>query len=283
MKYLPRVLLAVLLLGVLGTGGVILQQWWGERQHARTTAQWNHIDNSRSLAVDHTPWQVLLDDYLEFETPDGISLFDYENLQLDASDELDNYITALSAVDPRNTSRADQLAYWINLYNAATVALVSKHYPTSSITKLGESKLTFGPWDDKVVRVADQALSLNDIEHNILRPVFNDFRIHFAVNCASFGCPNLQSQAFTRDNVDALLESASREFLAHPRAIAFNADGLLQLSSIFDWYAEDFGKDLSAQLQTIAAYCPQPMASQLASHTGEIAYHYDWQLNALSY
>ena len=93
-----------------------------------------------------------------------------------------------------------------------------------------------------MVRVADQALSLNDIEHNILRPVFNDFRIHFAVNCASFGCPNLQSQAFTRDNVDALLESASREFLAHPRAIAFNADGLLQLSSIFDWYAEDFGK-----------------------------------------
>ena len=153
---------------------------------------------------------------------------------------MNNYIEQLAGIDPRAYRRIEQKAYWINLYNALTVKLIVDHYPVGSITTLGKTLGAFGPWDDHLITLAGQTLSLNDIEHRILRPLWKDPRIHFAVNCASYGCPDLQDIAFTAENIETLLNKAATDYLSHPRGAHFDGDELV-LSSIFDWYAEDFG------------------------------------------
>lgn len=274
-------------LGVLALLGSVVSAgfgWWQGRNamDPQLAARWSDFDETVRLSVDHEPWQWLLDDYLESETDDGVARVDYEGLQEEAFEDLQDYIAQLSSTDPRGTARNDQMAYWINLYNAVTVALIVDHYPVSSITDLGETQLAFGPWDDKLVSVAGESLSLNDIEHGILRPVFGDPRIHFGVNCASIGCPNLMAEAFTGDNLDELLELAAATFMEHPRAVSWDGDQLL-MSSLFDWYGSDFGKSTEAQLATLASYCPEPVGARLKAHRGSTDYHYDWQLNDLRF
>jgi len=128
-----------------------------------------------------------------------------------------------------------------------------------------------------MVKVTGQKLSLNDIEHGILRPIWQDPRIHFVVNCASIGCPNLQSIAFTADNVDALMDSATAEFINHPRAAKLQ-DNTLVLSSIFDWYANDFGDD-SIQVIQYVLERREPNKPIEADDFSKVIYDYDWSLN----
>jgi len=269
---------AVVTLVVLSALALVVYQ---QRQQ-EPLSEWDRADAGNSARIDHAAWQLLLDDYLDAEDPSGVNLFDYENLALEALSDLDDYIDVLSAIDPRSYTHEEQFAYWINLYNAATVQLIATHYPIESITELGETALAFGPWDDPSVTVAGKSLSLNNIEHGILRPVFGDSRLHFAVNCASIGCPNLQPDAFTGENLDQLLAKGASEYMSHPRAVELQ-DGKLVMSSIFDWYAEDFGADRKAVLATVAAYCPPPLAEKVKNYTGEIDYRYDWQLNEVRF
>lgn len=247
-------------------------------QASKPLSEWDLADDKNQETIDHGAWQILLDDFLETETDYGVNQFDYESLQIDAIGELDDYINALSDIDPRQYSRDEQFAYWVNLYNAATVDLIVENFPVDSITELGETPLAFGPWDDPRVTVAGVSLTLNNIEHGILRPIFKDPRIHFAVNCASIGCPNLQGEAFTSANLEELLSNSAQEFVNHSRAVQIN-ENTLMLSSIFDWYAEDFGEDSTAILKSIAQFSDSEAASLLVDFNGEIEYHYDWQLN----
>lgn len=129
------------------------------------------------------------------------ALFRYAEVTKEDKTLLNDYLDQLSKLDPREFNRQEQYAYWVNLYNALTVKLILDNYPVASITKLG-GLFSFGPWDEKVFTVAGQTLTLNDIEHRILRPIWKDPRTHYAVNCASLGCPNLQSQAFTAQNTE---------------------------------------------------------------------------------
>lgn len=257
-----------------------LSMWFYRQQPLNAPlSEWDQSVDVNKERIGHDSWQVLLDDFLDTEDESGVYLFDYESLQIDATAELDNYIDYLSSIDPRDYARTEQFAYWINLYNAATVDLIVENFPVDSITELGDTPLAFGPWDDPRVTIAGIPLSLNDIEHGILRPLYKDPRIHFAVNCASLGCPNLQPQAFTSDNLEELLTLASLEFVGHPRALTIDGN-TLYLSSIFDWYSEDFGKDTKAVLDKITEYSPTDITNQLKQFDGEIEYHYNWQLNA---
>ena len=121
-------------------------------------------------------------------------------------------------------------------------------------------------------------MTLNDIEHRILRPIWQDKRLHYVLNCASIGCPNLSTQAYTKENTPLQLSEAERTFLAHPRAVAFNAQGKLILSSIFDWYLEDFGGTETALLSYLAQEHGE-LSNQLRNYSSAIRYHYDWSLN----
>ena len=128
------------------------------------------------------------------------------------------------------------MAYWINAYNAFTVKLILKNYPISSITKLDSGK----PWDVKWIKLGEKTYSLNNIEHDILRPTYKDARIHFAVNCAAKSCPPLLNKAWTANNLNATLDKQTKTFINNATFNEIGAD-VVKLSKIFEWYKVDFG------------------------------------------
>ena len=238
---------------------------------------WQASASQTSQSVNHTPWQQFLDHYLVTD-PSGITLVRYSQVTEPDALTLQRYIEGLTALDPRTLVRAEQFAYWVNLYNALTVNLILEHYPTQSITKIRSSWFSFGPWNKAVANIAGQDITLNDIEHRILRPIWRDPRIHFAVNCASIGCPNLSATAFTADNSEALLEQATQAFLAHPRAVAIETS-TVRLSSIFDWYQNDFGDSELAVRAYIGQKLDGDTAEAVLDPGRSLSFDYDWALN----
>lgn len=239
---------------------------------------WLESNAASSTQVSHQSWQELLDRYL-LTTSDARTVFRYDAVTADDRRRLQRYVSELTAIDPRELTRDEQLPYWINLYNALTVEVVLSHPAKPSILRMGGGWLPTGPWDDKLVSIAGHDVTLNDIEHRILRPIWKDLHIHYALNCASVGCPNLAPTAFTRDNAKKIMESGEFAYLNHPRGVHFTEDGVLRLSSLFDWYQEDFGTSNQALLDYLAGERPE-LAKQLTGYRGEIEYHYDWSLNS---
>jgi hypothetical protein len=242
-------------------------------------AFWVSSDEECTIAIDHDDWQRFLDIYLATDYADGINRVDYAGVTPEDRVRLQVYIDRMSLTDPREYTLAEQQAYWLNLYNALTVSVVLEHYPVKSIRKINGGLLGTGPWNEALIEVAGQALSLNDIEHRILRPIWRDPRIHYAVNCASFGCPNLAADVYTASNADAMLDAGARAFINNPRGVDWQA-GKLQLSSIYDWYDTDFGATREEQLQHLASYADGELAQRLQEYSGRIRYDYDWRLNA---
>ena len=240
---------------------------------------WNHSNESNLTTVDHSTWQGLLNRNVIDQHPSGINRFNYAGISETDKRLLSSYLEQMQALDPRELSRGQQKAYWINLYNALTINLVISHYPVESITKLGDSLFSFGPWDDEISQIAGESLSLNDIEHRILRPLFPDNRIHYAVNCASLGCPNLAKQAYTAEHLEEQLEKAARDYINHPRGVDFK-EGVLWVSSIYDWYRDDFGGSDRALLRHLVQYAAPSLAEKLGGYEGRIKDHYDWALNS---
>ena len=246
---------------------------------------WNASDEANAATIDHGVWQNLLTAYLSAH-PSGVNRFDYAALKASAEDtaRLADYLEHLQSIDPRTYARAEQQAYWINFYNALTVQVVVDAYPVDSIRDIHESWIPLsGPWDDVHARVAGQELTLNHIEHGILRPIWGDNRIHYAVNCASYGCPNLLETVFTAANIEELLDASARAYVNHPRGVDFvDADSLV-ISSIYDWYVEDFGGSQASVLAHLIQYAEAGLAARLRDFAGSVDYEYDWNLNQPSY
>ncbi|CAM4422875.1 DUF547 domain-containing protein [Vibrio agarivorans] len=230
---------------------------------------WDRSNEESTQTIAHQSWQTFIDKYVVVEGEHH--LVNYKAVSHADKRALEQYIRTLSSIDPRNYSRAEQYAYWVNLYNAITVDLILDSYPVKSITKLG-GLFSFGPWGDDVIRINDKALTLNDIEHRILRPIWNDPRTHYAVNCASLGCPNLQTSAFTADNTQALLDQAAKEFITSSKGVSL-IEGKLTLSEIYDWFAVDFGTKQQL-FEHLAQY-----KGELKGYSGKVNYEYDWSLN----
>ncbi len=239
---------------------------------------WDRSDAANPAAIDHSPWQGLLDAYLDTRHPSGVHRFAYAAVRSADRAVLRAYLTALQGLDPRRYPRPEQEAYWINLYNALTVDLVLAHYPVKSIREIGGGWWARGPWDDAIAKVAGRALSLNDIEHGVLRPIWRDPRIHYALNCASIGCPNLAGRAYTRDNLVGLLDQGARDYVQHARGVQWQ-EGELRASSIYDWYQADFGGTEAGVLDHLLRYARPELALRLRDYVGPIVYDYDWSLN----
>ena len=243
---------------------------------------WRARDEGNAATIDHGAWQATLDAYLRTNHPSGIHRFDYAGLQASAEDgeRLAGYLASLQATDPRAYAAAEQKAYWFNLYNALTVRLVTANFPLKSIRGLGEAWFSIGPWDDVVATVAGRELTLNDIEHEILRPIWRDNRIHYAVNCASLGCPNMIPVAFTAANTERLLEAGAKAYVNHPRGVRLVEGGRrVVVSSVYDWYQEDFGDDEPGVLKHLTRYAEPELAARLRAFDGDVDYAYDWSLN----
>ncbi|GEM74291.1 DUF547 domain-containing protein [Vibrio sagamiensis] len=230
---------------------------------------WQQSNEQNNAEISHKIWQQLLDRYLIQQ--DENTLFQYKNVSADDKVQLKKYIQHLANLDPLQYRQAEQYAYWVNIYNAITVDLILDNYPLKSITKLG-GLFTFGPWEEKIIKINNKDLTLNDIEHRILRPIWQDPRTHYAVNCASLGCPNLQIQAFTADNTQAILESAAKTFINSSKGVSIQGN-TAQLSSIYDWFAADFGGEKQI-FNHIVKYAPQ-----YKNFSGKVKYGYDWNLN----
>jgi hypothetical protein len=237
---------------------------------------WLPHEPESAAVVDHSAWQRFLDQHLVAD-PDGINRVNYA-LEPTARSELTAYLAGLQQIDPRTLNRQEQLAYWINLYNAMTVEVVLRNPQKGSILRMGKGLFSIGPWNDPVLRVAGYEVTLNDVEHRILRPIWRDHRIHYAVNCASLGCPNLNPAAFTAANAEALLAESEADYIGHPRGVDFSDRGRLQLSSIFKWYRTDFSPDTRGLLEYLANQHPA-FAERLRGYDGRIDYRYDWDLN----
>lgn len=238
-------------------------------------AYWNQANQANTQTISHQAWQNLLDKYLIKQGKD--TLFRYSKVTPADKSVLNAYVQSLTSLDPRQYNKKEQFAYWVNLYNAHTVQLILENYPLKSITKLG-GLLSYGPWDEKSLTITGQKLSLNDIEHRVLRPIWQDYRIHYAVNCASLGCPNLQQKAFSAKNSAGLLAQAEIEFIHSNKGARVTPEGVI-VSSIFDWYAADFGGKFGAGSKAKAWQYLQSKRNDLKAIPTKPEYDYNWALN----
>ena len=242
--------------------------------------RWTAHDPEGMRRIDHGPWHRFLDRYVASD-PYGVNRVAYARATPDDEAQLARYVAFLAATPISRYRRAEQLAFWINLYNALTVRLVLEAYPVKSIRDVTPTILSFlgrGPWGAKLITVKGEDLSLDDIEHRILRPIWRDSRIHYAVNCAAVGCPNLRRSAFTGDNVDRMLDEAAREYVNDVRGVYFAGDRLT-VSSVYDWYVADFGGDEAGVLAHLRAYAEPELKARLERATRIDDYRYDWALN----
>lgn len=229
--------------------------------------------------VDHSPWQYFLKKYT-VAAPEALTLVDYAAVTKEDEERLDLYLEYLGRLNPAAFNQDVQLAYWINLYNALTVRVILTHYPVASIRDINLTKSWFnkGPWDAKLITIRGQELSLNDIEHRILRPIWDDPLIHYALNCGAMGCPALAQTPYTGKNVHEQLMQAGRAFINSERGVDCTPENLT-ISKIYDWYTEDFGGTETTLLAHLRRYAEPDLQTCLEAHKGYDDTEYDWALN----
>jgi len=242
--------------------------------------RWQGHAQDSTVEVDHTSWKRFLSKYLDANHPSGINRMRYGSVKAVDRQALNTYISSLEALTVSRLNREEQKAYWINLYNSLTVKVVLDHYPVKSIRDIDISPGLFsdGPWKATLLTIEGEKVSLDDIEHRILRPIWKDNRVHYALNCASIGCPNLQPQAFTASSTEELLEKGAREYVNHRRGARVEGERL-QLSSIYDWFEVDFGGSSEGVLTHLRRYADGALAAALDDVPGRPSYDYDWALN----
>jgi Protein of unknown function, DUF547 len=251
---------------------------------AQPWQKWAANDPASKVVVDHQGWGLFLRRYL-VEEPDGINRLRFGEVAAADRQVLGRYVENTCRVAVGSLNQAEQFAYWVNLYNALTVKVVLDHYPVTSIREisLGGSLLPdfvtggSGPWQVKLAEVDGEAVGLDDIEHRILRPLFKDNRVHYAVNCASIGCPTLMPAPFSAANLQAMLDRGARLYVNHPRAVRVERAGLA-VSSIYRWYKDDFGGDWQGVLAHLRRHANPATAQMLAPFATISADAYDWQL-----
>ena len=217
--------------------------------------------SSSDFTINHSDWTLLLNKYV-----DDNGQVDYEGFKQD-KEKLAHYLNALSKQIPTDKWLVqEQLAYYINLYNAHTVNLILENYPVKSIKDIN------GAWTKDFVTIGNKKISLGGLEHSILRKM-NEPRIHFAINCASASCPKLLNEAYTPEKLDAQLEEATRYFINSNNNSISQKE--LKLSRIFKWYKNDFSEG------NLIPYI-SPFTEVKVDPKAKIGYKdYDWSLNEM--
>ncbi|WP_299177936.1 DUF547 domain-containing protein [uncultured Neptuniibacter sp.] len=242
---------------------------------------WRKDNSNNTAQINHQIWQQWLDRYVARDES-GVNRVSYSKVTMADRQRLQEYINTLGTLPIRSYNAAEQKAYWINLYNALTVNLILAHYPVTSITEIDISPGLFsnGPWGKKLITIEDQPLSLDDIEHRILRPIWMDPRLHYTLNCASIGCPDLHQTAFTALNSEQLLDDNARRFINHPRGVRFENRKLI-VSKIYSWFQTDFGSSEKAVIKHLQQYSKAKLRSKLEGLSTIDRYEYNWKLNEL--
>ncbi|MGB9620177.1 MAG: DUF547 domain-containing protein, partial [Armatimonadota bacterium] len=228
--------------------------------------------------VDHSVWDRLLKKYV-----DQNGMVNYAAWKASEADRtaLKQYLAVLSQADTEaRTSREGMLAFWINAYNALTVYGILGVYPTSSIRNHTSKLFGYNIWEDLLLPVGGKKYSLNDIEHNILRKL-GEPRIHFAIVCASIGCPRLRNEAYTPAKLEEQLADNTRDFFSRRKNLQVDAAArAIRVSSILKWFGSDFGPTPQAALASLLDYMPPDTKQVISSGNFSVSYlDYDWSLN----
>ncbi len=269
-------LIAASCLAYLACSGPSSQVVVGEDDRAYTADSAKAVPLDR---VDHATWDRLLQKYVD---RDG--MVDYAAWKASESDlaALKQYLATLSAADANaRTTKQGKLAFWINAYNALTVQGILDVYPTSSIRNHTAKLVGYNIWDDLLLPVGDNKYSLNQMEHEILRKL-GEPRVHFAIVCASVGCPRLLNEAYTPERLKSQLTDNTGDFFARRRNFQVDPGGRkVRVSSILDWFGEDFGPTPQKGLAGLAQYMPDEASRRLVASQGfSVSYlNYDWSLN----
>jgi hypothetical protein len=245
-------------------------------------AKFSKLGTTTTTAVDHTVWDNQLKAYVKPDAT-GLNLVDYKRWKAEGHTALKGYVAQLQASDPAKLSRDDAFAFWSNLYNARTVDIVLDKYPVKSIKDISlggglKALVGGGPWQANTMKVSGLDLSLDDVEHKILRAYFKDPRVHYALNCASDGCPNLAMEAYTGAKLEAQLEAGAKAFINHPRGIAADG-GKVKASQIYNWFIADFGGSADKVLDHVRKYAEPALKAKLNGITTIASHDYLWSLN----
>ena len=235
------------------------------------------VSSAQNKNEQHLLFTQILNDYVH------TGLVDYTKLKDDK--RLDEYLVQLENTNPDNLlTDEDKLAFWINAYNAFTLKFILEEYPVESINDLHWGGLYLGTllgttvWDDEKILINGTKLSLNNIEHDIARKKINEERVHFAMVCASLGCPSLRNEAFEGYKLNKQLNEQARIFFNDETKNNFNINKrTAYLSKILDWYSSDFGKDDQGILLYISQFLDSDIADDIERNSPQ------WEIDHLSY
>ena len=228
--------------------------------------------------IDHSAWNTLLHKYV-----DADGMVNYRAWHSSPADirDLDQYLSTLSTGRANQATTNGKLAFWINAYNAATIRGILREYPTTSIRNHTARLFGYNIWKQLQLYVGGKPHSLEGIEHEILRKM-NEPRVHFAIVCASIGCPRLLNEAYGPERVQQQLESNAKDFFRRRQNFRHDPAGKrFHFSEIVSWFATDFGASQAVQLKRISRWLPTAAAQQAAQHNSvSVSYlDYDWNLN----
>lgn len=250
---------------------------------APSLEKWSISNEENKEFIVHDPWDFFIKRFV-IVNPDGSGLnyIDYDHIGEKERAEITAYIQSLEAIKISTYSKKEQLAYWINLYNALVVRVIAEHYPdikTIQDIRLSDMYPDDGPWYEKITTVEGEKLSLTDISHYILRSIWKNPEVHYALYGGSIGAPSLQYDAYTSENITFLLYRGASHFINHPRAVWFDKDGKLTLSSLYKRYPEDFGGNEAGIIAHLKKYADEGLKQKLDTVNSVDNYSFDWNLN----
>jgi hypothetical protein len=242
--------------------------------------QWEVNNPLSKEVISHQLWQEFLNRRV-ITNEEKINLVDYEHLTQIDLNLLKDYLTDMAQIDIDRYNRSEQLAYWINVYNALTVQTVASYYPVASIQEINISPGLFsiGPWGASLITIKNTPLTLDDIYNRIIRPIWNDPRTHYALNNASFGAPNLNRKIYQGQTLENQLNDAASTYINSLRGVSV-IEGRLIISKVYDWYEEDFGNNKQNVITHLLQFAKEPLRSQLKHINTIDSYTYNWHINS---
>lgn len=244
--------------------------------------KWEVNNPLSKKTISHQLWQEFLTRRV-ISNEENIHLVDYQHMTKIDHHLLKNYLTNMSQIHIDNYNRNEQLAYWINVYNALMVQTVANYYPVTTIQEVNISPGLFsvGPWGANLITIENTVLTLDDINNRIIRPIWNDARTHYALNNASIGAPNLSREVYQGTILEEQLNNAASAYINCLRGVNV-IEGRLIISKLYDWYEEDFGGTKQDIIIHLLQFAKEPLKSQL-NHINSIDnYMYNWHINSPS-
>ncbi|WP_133128726.1 DUF547 domain-containing protein [Legionella nagasakiensis] len=248
--------------------------------HKNLWPKWSIHNPLSQEVISHQEWQDFLSRCV-ITNREGINLVDYTHLSKSDRDLLERYINHMSQIEISNYNRQEQLAFWLNLYNALTVQTIAHYYPVASIQEINISPGLFsvGPWGANLITINGTQLSLDEIHNRIIRAIWNDPRTHYAINNGSIGAANLSKQAFQGPLLEKQLNEAASQYINSLRGAQIIDDKLI-VSKIYDWFIDDFGGEEQDLIKHLSQYAQEPFVEKLKQISKINLYTYNWHLNS---